>query len=235
MRQSIFSMNACCIQLDQALIYEAARMAQSLRYHKSSNSTAAHLKAFWTIYHLEKSASFSDNNSSVRPDGTPKFLLIISQVFADEDIGCCIPSVPESLFGGYNWFLSAIRLGRLSSIAYTTLFSAGASLKPAGACLDSIKSVRRGLEEWRVSVPEAIRPKEPLRLSESASPSTKSVAIQTQYLYYNLVFAVERLSLHVDPDEKLDREDSKWELMNAARAVVELLQFIKIEPHTPIL
>jgi hypothetical protein len=33
-------------------------------------------------------------------------------------------------------------------------------------------------------------------------------------LYYNLVFAVERLCLHVNPDEKLDREDSKWELMN---------------------
>ena len=50
-------------------------------------------------------------------------LLIISQVFADEDIGCDIPSVPGSMFGDYNWFLSAIRLSRLTSIAYATLFS----------------------------------------------------------------------------------------------------------------
>lgn len=58
-------MNACCLQLDQALIYEAARMAQSLRYHKSSNAEASHLKAFWTIYYMEKSAAFADSNSSV--------------------------------------------------------------------------------------------------------------------------------------------------------------------------
>jgi hypothetical protein len=58
-------MNACCLQLDQALIYEAARMAQSLRYHKSSNAQPVHLRVFWTIYHLEKIASFTDNNSSV--------------------------------------------------------------------------------------------------------------------------------------------------------------------------
>jgi hypothetical protein len=58
-------MNACCLQLDQALVYEAARMAQSLRYHKSSNAQPVHLRVFWTIYHLEKIASFSDNNSSV--------------------------------------------------------------------------------------------------------------------------------------------------------------------------
>ncbi|KAJ5257874.1 hypothetical protein N7497_000831 [Penicillium chrysogenum] len=217
--QSIFAMNACCLQLDQALVYEAARMAQSLRYHKSSNAQPAHLKVFWTIYHLEKIASFSDDNSSV---------------FADEDIGCDIPSVPGSMFGDYNWFLSAIRLSRLTSIAYATLFSTRSSLKSAEDCLCSIKHVRRGLEEWRLSVPVAFRPKESIRLSEIGSPNTKMIAIQTHYLYYNLVFAVERLCLHVNPDEKLDREDSKWELMNAARTVIELVSFIEIEPHMPI-
>lgn len=61
------------------------------------------------------------------------------------------------------------------------------------------------------------------------------IVIQTHYLYYNLVFPVGRLSLHVDPDEKMDREESKWNLMNAARAVIELLQFIEIQPHMPVL
>lgn len=162
-------------------------------------------------------------------------LLIISQVFADEDIGCDIPSVPESMFGDYNWFLSAIHLSRLTSIVYTTLFSTRSSLKSTEDCLCSIKHVRRGLEEWRLSVHVAFRPKEPIRLSEIGSPNMKMVAIQTHYLYYNLVFAVERLCLHVDPDEKLDREDSKWELMNAARTVIELVSFIEIKPHMPIL
>lgn len=162
-------------------------------------------------------------------------LLIISQVFADEDIGCDIPSVPESMFGDYNWFLSAIHLSRLTSIVYTTLFSTRSSLKSAEDCLCSIKHVRRGLEEWRLSVHVVFRPKEPIRLSEIGSPNMKMVGIQTHYLYYNLVFAVERLCLHVDPDEKLDREDSKWELMNAARTIIELVSFIEIKPHMPIL
>lgn len=58
-------MNACCLQLDQTLLSEAARMAQTLRYHKSSNSDAIHLKTFWTVYFLEKTASFSECTSSV--------------------------------------------------------------------------------------------------------------------------------------------------------------------------
>ncbi|KAF3480304.1 uncharacterized protein GIQ15_05651 [Arthroderma uncinatum] len=60
------------------------------------------------------------------------------------------------------------------------------------------------------------------------------VAIQTHYLYCNLVFAVERLSLHVDPDEKSSRTDRKQELMDAARTVIEIIRFIEIEPHMPI-
>ncbi|KAJ5871951.1 uncharacterized protein N7529_004304 [Penicillium soppii] len=221
--QAIFAMNACCLQLDQALVYEAARMAQILRYHKSSNAQPVHLRVFWTIYHLEKIASFSDNNSSV-----------IIQVFADEDIGCDIPSVPGSMLGDYNWFQSAIRLSRITSIAYTTLFSTRSSLQSAEDCLYSIKRVRRELEEWRLSVPMAFRPKEAIRLSELECPRTKMVALQTHYLYCNLIFAVEHLSLHVDPEEKLDREDSKWELMNAARAVIELVSLIEIEPYMPV-
>lgn len=81
----------------------------------------------------------------------------------------------------------------------------------------------------------AFRPKEAIRLSELECPRIKIVALQTHYLYYNLIFAVERLSLHVDPEEKLDREDSKWELMNAARTVIELVSFIEIEPYMPVL
>ncbi|OQE18061.1 hypothetical protein PENFLA_c022G03072 [Penicillium flavigenum] len=60
------------------------------------------------------------------------------------------------------------------------------------------------------------------------------VALQTHCLYCNLIFAVVRLCLHVDPDEKLDREDSKWESMSAARTVIELVSFIEIEPHMPV-
>jgi hypothetical protein len=83
--QSIFAMNACCLQLDQALVYEAARMAQSLRYHKSSNAQPVHLRVFWTIYHLEKIASFSDNNSSVSL--APRLFLELGKSFSNDHLG----------------------------------------------------------------------------------------------------------------------------------------------------
>ncbi len=146
-----------------------------------------------------------------------------------------VPSTPESKFGEYNWFLSAIRLGRLSSITYSSLFSTSASLKSKESYIAAIKIVRRMLEDWRLSVPVEFRPKEALQLDQFVRPSTKLVAIQTQYLYYNLIIALERLTLHVDPDESVSREDSKWNLLSVARAVIELIQFIEIEPYMPIL
>lgn len=156
-------------------------------------------------------------------------------MFSDEDIGCGIPSVPESVFGDYNWFLSAIQLGRLTSIAYATLFTTGSSLKPATERLICVENLRRRLEEWRSQVPTAFRPKEPLLPSELTSPKMKMIAIQTHYLYYHLVFAIERVSLHLDPDEKLQGKDSKWNLMSAARKVIEIVQLIDVEPHMPVL
>jgi hypothetical protein len=156
-------------------------------------------------------------------------------MFSDEDIGCGIPSVPESVFGEYNWFLSAIQLGRLTSIAYTTLFTTGSSLKPVTERLTCVEDLRRRLEEWRSQVPTAFRPKEPLLPSELTSSKTKMIAIQTHYLYYHLVFAIERVSLHIDPNGKLQGKDNKWNLMSAARNVIEIVQFIDVEPHMPVL
>jgi hypothetical protein len=146
-----------------------------------------------------------------------------------------VPSIPESIIEHYDWFLSAIRLGRISSIAYSSLFSMSAALRSKESYLGAIQDVRRILEDWRLWVPVGFRPQGPLECSQFSSPSTKLIAIQTQYLYYNLVIALERLTLHVDPDESSSREDSKRNLMNAARTVIELIRFIDIQPYVPIL
>lgn len=60
-------MEPCGLILDDMLIYEAARIAQSpsLRYHRSSKPEASHLRTFWIIYCMEKRASFCDAHSSV--------------------------------------------------------------------------------------------------------------------------------------------------------------------------
>ncbi|EER38851.1 conserved hypothetical protein [Histoplasma capsulatum H143] len=217
---SIFAMNVSCIKLDQTLIYEAARVAQYLRYHKSCHAQESHLRLFWTIYYIEKMTAFYESNSSV---------------IADEDIGCVVPAVPESTIGGYDWFLSAIHLGRLCSMTYTSLFSTQAILKTKASLLASIKRIKNKLEQWRLSVPMAYRPREALQLSKFERPSTKWIVIQAQYLYYNLVFAVERLFLHVDSEDDADTSPNQRNLMDAAQRVVELVPFIDLAPHMPIL
>ncbi|KAJ5541861.1 hypothetical protein N7494_006937 [Penicillium frequentans] len=60
------------------------------------------------------------------------------------------------------------------------------------------------------------------------------IALQTHYLYYHLVFAIERVSLHIDPNRELQGKDNKWNLMSAARKVIEIVQFIDVEPHMPV-
>ncbi|GJD00060.1 fungal specific transcription factor [Colletotrichum higginsianum] len=217
---SIFAMSACCLQLDQTLLSEAARMAQTLRYHKSSNSDAIHLKTFWTVYFLEKTASFSECTSSL---------------LADEDIGCAVPLAPESVFGEYNWLLSAIRLGRISSLAYSSLFSVSASMQPCESALVAISRVRLLLEDWRRSVPAAFRPGEGAQPQPGARPSAKMVMLQTQYSYYNVVIAVDRLALHLGQGAADDRERTKHNLMLTARSIAELTKVIDVEPVSGIM
>ncbi|WQF85374.1 hypothetical protein CDEST_10388 [Colletotrichum destructivum] len=216
---SIFAMNACCLQLDQTLLSEAARMAQTLRYHKSSNSDAMHLKTFWTVYFLEKTASFSECTSSL---------------LADEDIGCAVPLAPESVFGEYNWLLSAIRLGRISSLAYSSLFSVSASMQPCELALVAITRVRRLLEDWRRSVPAAFRPGEGKQPQPGACPSAKMVMLQTRYSYYNVVIAVDRLALYLGQGTADGRERTKHNLMLTARSIAELTKVIDVEPYVPV-
>lgn len=146
-----------------------------------------------------------------------------------------IPLAPESAFGDYDWFTSAIRLARISSIAYSSLFSVNASSKSKVALATATARVRNLLEGWRISVPPPFRPGEAVWQDDDLTPSTKLVLLQTQYAYYNIVFALERLAIHIDREESKRPEESKMSLMSAARSVVELIVFVDFEPYLPIL
>lgn len=135
----------------------------------------------------------------------------------------------------YDWFSSAIQLARLTSITYTTLFTTGFSSRPEIDRLTSVQDVRRRLEEWRLSVPMVFRPKEPFRASELETPTRRMIAIETHYLYYHIVFGVERVSLLIDSDGNPRSGGGKCELINAARSVIDLLRWVDISPHMPVL
>lgn len=160
-------------------------------------------------------------------------MFIFDQFLADEDIGCSIPSTPDAMFGKYNWFLSSIRIARLFSMTYTSLFSISAIAKPKGSYQAMIQDIGGKLEEWRLSVPIDFRSGEAVQMTLVSSPCERLVRVQTWYSYYALVIALERLALHIEPRGTNCRGEER--LINAARAIVELVAFIDIEPHMPIL
>ncbi|RKK74080.1 hypothetical protein BFJ69_g8819 [Fusarium oxysporum] len=214
-------MNTASMQMDQSLLAEMTRMALALRYHKSmtlgENPTTCQ-RTFWVVYHLEKQYSFQARRSSA---------------IADYDIGCPIPSVPDSQFGDYNWFWSSIRFSRLLSIAYESVFSTTASTRSAASQLASVGQVRNLLEQWRQSIPEDFRPGEPLRRVRFTDDKTKQVALLTHCYHHHLTIALERAVLFLNEDGEA-RLASSRNLLHAARAIIELTRYIDVEPHTPI-
>ncbi|KAK1851791.1 fungal specific transcription factor [Colletotrichum chrysophilum] len=218
---SVFSMSACYLQVEHSILAEATRMALALRYHKSAleGGQAVCRRTFWVLYHLEKQYSFQARRSSG---------------IADYDVGCPVPNVPESTFGEYNWFLSSIRFGRVLSVAYEQLFSVTASTRDTQILLSAISRVRGMLEDWRQSVPVDFRPKEQLNKQRLTDPRTRQIALSTQLYYFHLVIALERMSLQLDEDGGQRQQESRKDLLQAARTIIELTRYIDVEPYTPV-
>ncbi|KAL4783737.1 fungal-specific transcription factor domain-containing protein [Aspergillus varians] len=217
---AIFATNTFSLQLDQPLLAEAARVVLALRYHKSAageDSTLCH-RTFWVIYHLEKRYCFQAGSSSL---------------IADYDIGCPIPSTPESVLGEYNWLTSSVRFGRILSVAYASLFSISASTQTDDTTIAAVDHVHALLEEWRLSIPPDFRPKEPIQRRRLIDGASKEIALRTHYYYYHVIIALERLTLHVSRD--MARSDNSMRnLLNTAREVINLTRYIDVEPYTPV-
>ncbi|KAF5855708.1 hypothetical protein ETB97_008578 [Aspergillus alliaceus] len=163
-----------------------------------------------------------------------------ASMIPDYDIGCPIPDVPESVFGDYNWFLSAIGFGRILSQAYTSLFSVSAAIQPTEAYHIAIKEIEARLERWRMAVPIDFRPGMPLQeqnvpaSSSFSEPSLKMIVLQTSFSYYGLIIALARLKIHIGrQSHSQQQETSKRLLMDTARAIVEESKNVNVAAHTP--
>ncbi|RAQ57073.1 hypothetical protein COH20_009313 [Aspergillus flavus] len=219
---SIFAMNTCCLQIDEILIMEAARMAHALRYHRAICSREQQvwcLRTFWVIYGMEKQLAFQNRENSL---------------IADYNVGCPIPETPEASFGSYNWFLSSIRFARITSQAYELLFSITATQSSTETYYTRIDHVHERLEKWRLTVPDGFRPGESCSPQTFTEPVSKMVALQTHYSYHSMVIALARLTLQIGSDDGVRQEDSRRSLMASARRIIELTQYIDKAPHTPL-
>ncbi|KIX02714.1 uncharacterized protein Z518_08656 [Rhinocladiella mackenziei CBS 650.93] len=221
--QSIFATSLSCIQIEEMLISEAARMALALRYNRASplaGDNPFQGRTFWVIYTVEKMIAFECGRSSV---------------ISDYDVGTPIPEAPEAVFDGYDDFLSSARFARLRSQAYEKLFSISATLNSSEQHRIAIASVIDDLERWRMSIPLEFRPGEPFRTQHMSNRCRLTAALRTYFSYYAMLIAVSRLALQVDADAPCaQRQETKNTLMQAARHVIELTRYIDTKAYTQI-
>ncbi|KAJ2895706.1 fungal-specific transcription factor domain-containing protein [Zalerion maritima] len=226
--QSIFNFNTCCLHIDEILLMEATRASIALWYHKSSLSgmgsrdQATCQRTFWVLYTMEKQQCLDCQRHSL---------------FADEDIGSPIPWTPDAVFSGYNYFQSSIHFARISSVAYTSLFTISGALSSVPQYHASLDHVQALLHKWLLSVPQEFRPGR-LRTSYNfSSPVARTVFLQTSYRYYSLVITLARLRLHLDehdPHQEERRDECRIALVSASQAIIELTRYIDIDAYTPV-
>lgn len=109
-----------------------------------------------------------------------------------------------------------------------------ASTRSAASLLPAVDHIQNLLEDWRQSIPLPYRPLESLQRSVLADLGTKEIAMRTNFYYFHLVIAIERMKIHLCPERKT-LENSLRTLLTAARTIVELTRFIDVEPYTPVL
>lgn len=146
-----------------------------------------------------------------------------------------IPPFPEAQYGDFNWFVAFIRIGRITSIVYTSLFSISASLRSPELYQSTMDHIHGILEEWRQTIPAEFKPGDSMNFPLSAPLSVRLAALQIHFSYYHIIIALERLALYLNRDGGEKAQMSKQRLMNTARTIIELTKHIDIQPHVPIL
>jgi hypothetical protein len=156
------------------------------------------------------------------------------QSLADYDIACPIPPTPESTIENMDWFVTMLRLSRLCSKAYETLFSTSSTMSSPQQYMVSLNRIRADIRRWESSIPAHFRPGK--RTSCYPMPGTTHVhmLLKLDYLYYWLAMALCRLELHVGPAAGVNEaalEQSTRELMAAARNAIQLSKDIDMRPY----
>ncbi|KAE8155672.1 hypothetical protein BDV40DRAFT_294157 [Aspergillus tamarii] len=217
----LLEVQAITAMIQGKIISEAARVAQRAFLNKASTSSDATIRsrAFWVVYYIEKTITFHH--------GTTSFIV-------DCDIGSPIPIIQEAVFGDFDWFLTSVRFARLYSRTFTDLFSISATTNSKTAYLAKIKELERLLEQQCQIIPPQFQPGTKLRPQTFSHPCEIAAALRVHYHYHELKIALHRLKLHVTRDQASSQSPLDIiEMMNSARAVIDLTRVIYQEPSTP--
>ncbi|KAB2574735.1 Sphingolipid C9-methyltransferase 2 [Lasiodiplodia theobromae] len=244
-KASLTTVQALTAMLESITVSQAARMAQSLGYNRATASSDKSIqRTFWVLYCMEKTTCFYTGKTSVRPflhDSPARASVLTSpsksQLLSDHDIGFAPPSLPEPAFGGFDWLVTFSRYGRLVSRIYANLFAINAAGKPAAAYYSIIDELRGELEGWRDAIPERFRPGGAFRVRDYSGPPATTLAIFVQYLYFSVLLALSRGTLHVaktNEEQGTRHQEAKKELMQTARRILELSRHIEVEPFSHV-
>lgn len=151
-----------------------------------------------------------------------------------------MPYIGDSTFGCLDWSLTFARHSRLVSRAMTTLFCPGMLQKDSGYHVSVIEHLQEDLEKWRMSIPEQYRPKDKCQLHQFRQTLANTPLIWIHYLYYGFKLILLRKYLQVIADRSHKTisptliSKSSDELIAVSRSILEIINFVDVEPSTPL-
>ncbi|KAI8714172.1 Fungal-trans domain-containing protein [Fusarium sp. LHS14.1] len=224
---AVYSMSVEGFRYETLFITEAARAAVLMGKTGMQNpeDELARRRTFWIIYCLEKELSFHTTTASSN-----------AQLICDDEVCCLLPPPERVLADGIDWIRTWAGLCRIMSRAYTSLFSPGSRARSEEQRLAEIKSVEADTKAWKQSMPDSLRPGEPLQRFHFSQPSARAIALRIHLLYHGFISSLARYTLHTcrnGPSEQL--ADARWSLMVAAQSTVSLTQYIPQEPFTSMM
>jgi hypothetical protein len=128
-----------------------------------------------------------------------------------------------------------VRFSRLTSRAYESIFSISATIVSAESTRNKIDNFAMELEGWRKSIPTQFQPGNSFPASSKSNPTLAFSTLRVHFHYYSVIIALSRLSLSLHPEEiSRTMTESRKQLLNAARKIIELTDHIEVKAHTPI-
>lgn len=156
------------------------------------------------------------------------------QVFHDDDISCTVPQPSSTEENDVDWLGIHISFSKILSYAYSRLFSARAMSYSMENYDVEFCRIRDDLETWRALIPEKYRPGLLIRTKHFLQPHLNVATLHTHFRYHSLQIAISRLLVHVYSGQRCAAvENSKSLMMQAARSILEAVQFIPLEASTP--
>ncbi|KAH7079716.1 hypothetical protein FB567DRAFT_595699 [Paraphoma chrysanthemicola] len=218
---AIFALNVSCLQIEYTLVSEGARKAQTLGYNRSTApGDDPRNRTFWVLYYLEKHMSFSIGRSST---------------IMDSDISSAVPShMLQWSSVSFDWTQASIRISRLLSRIYASLFSVSVRHRPIAYYTATVRNLKSELEAWAMTIPVEIRPGLPVRTHiRQSSQTTMDMIVRLHYLHYGTALHLDRTALQLEQDPGI-RCDVASTIMREAQTILELTKYIDVQPYTPL-